>query len=89
MRAATGQVVLASALAGALDVPGGRQSILCHSPPLLMFLADERRSILCHSPPLLMSMAWINYGWIGQEAGSGFCDIARPTLGVFASLDRF
>jgi hypothetical protein len=29
------------------------------------------------------------YGWIGQGSGSGFSDIARPTLGGFASLDRF
>jgi hypothetical protein len=29
------------------------------------------------------------YGWTGQETGSGFINIARPTLGVFASLDRF
>ena len=29
------------------------------------------------------------YGWIGQQSGSGFINIARPTLGVFASLDRF
>jgi hypothetical protein len=28
------------------------------------------------------------YGWIGQQPGSGFSDIARPALGVFASLDR-
>jgi hypothetical protein len=29
------------------------------------------------------------YGWIPHNAGFGFLDIARPTLGVFASLDRF
>jgi hypothetical protein len=29
-----------------------------------------------------------NYGWTGQQSGSGFSDIARPALGVFASLDR-
>jgi hypothetical protein len=29
------------------------------------------------------------YGWTGQQSGSGFSDIARPALGVFASLDRF
>jgi hypothetical protein len=29
------------------------------------------------------------YGWTGQQSSSGFFDIARPTLGVFASLDRF
>jgi hypothetical protein len=29
------------------------------------------------------------YGWTGRQSSSGFCDIARPALGVFASLDRF
>jgi hypothetical protein len=29
------------------------------------------------------------YGWTGQQSGSGVSDIARPALGVFASLDRF
>jgi hypothetical protein len=29
------------------------------------------------------------YGWTGHKPGSGFFDIARPALGVFASLDRF
>jgi hypothetical protein len=29
------------------------------------------------------------YGWIGQRSGSGFSDMPRPTLGAFASLDRF
>ena len=28
------------------------------------------------------------YGWTGHKSSSGFSDIARPTLGVFASLDR-
>jgi hypothetical protein len=31
----------------------------------------------------------IDYGWIGQQSGSGFCDRPPATLGVFASLDRF
>jgi hypothetical protein len=30
-----------------------------------------------------------HYGWIGQQRSSVFFDIARPALGVFASLDRF
>jgi hypothetical protein len=30
-----------------------------------------------------------SYGWTGQQSGSGLFDIARPALGVFASLDRF
>ena len=29
------------------------------------------------------------YGWIGQRSSSGFFDIAGPTMGVFASSDRF
>jgi hypothetical protein len=29
------------------------------------------------------------YGWTGHKPGSGFSDMPRPTLGVFASLDRF
>jgi hypothetical protein len=29
------------------------------------------------------------YGWTGQQSSSGFIHTARPTLGVFASLDRF
>jgi hypothetical protein len=29
------------------------------------------------------------YGWIPHNAGFGFLDMARPVLGVFASLDRF
>jgi hypothetical protein len=29
------------------------------------------------------------YGWTGQQSSSGFSDMPRPTLGVFASLDRF
>jgi hypothetical protein len=29
------------------------------------------------------------YGWIGQQPSSGFCDRPPATLGVFASLDRF
>jgi hypothetical protein len=29
------------------------------------------------------------YGWMPHNAGFGFLDIARPALGVFASLDRF
>jgi hypothetical protein len=28
------------------------------------------------------------YGWIGHKSSSGFSDIPRPALGVFASLDR-
>jgi hypothetical protein len=28
-------------------------------------------------------------GPLGHETGSGFSDISRPALGVFASLDRF
>jgi hypothetical protein len=28
-----------------------------------------------------------SYGWTGQESSSGFFDIARPALGVFASLE--
>jgi hypothetical protein len=35
------------------------------------------------------SRAAARYGWTGQQSGSGFFDIARPALGVFASLDRF
>ena len=31
----------------------------------------------------------ITYGWTGQRSSSGFFDIARPALGVFASSDRF
>jgi hypothetical protein len=34
-------------------------------------------------------MSATKYGWIGQQSGSGCINIARPTLGVFASLDRF
>jgi hypothetical protein len=33
--------------------------------------------------------AILGYGWIGQQSGSDFSDIAGPTLGVFASSDRF
>jgi hypothetical protein len=29
-----------------------------------------------------------SYGWIGQQPSSGFFDIARPAVGVFASSDR-
>jgi hypothetical protein len=29
------------------------------------------------------------YGWTGQQSGSGFSDMPRPALWVFASLDRF
>jgi hypothetical protein len=29
------------------------------------------------------------YGWIPHNSSFGFLDIVRPTLGVFASLDRF
>jgi hypothetical protein len=38
---------------------------------------------------LLLLMAQMQYGWTGQGSSSGFFDIARPALGVFASLDRF
>jgi hypothetical protein len=31
---------------------------------------------------------WLD-GWIGHKPGSGLSDMPRPTLGVFASLDRF
>jgi hypothetical protein len=34
-------------------------------------------------------MLIITYDWTGQRSGSGLSDIARPALGVFASLDRF
>ena len=30
-----------------------------------------------------------HYGWIPHNSSFGFLDIARATLGVFASLDRF
>jgi hypothetical protein len=30
-----------------------------------------------------------DYGWIGQQSGSGFCDQTPATLGVFAALGRF
>jgi hypothetical protein len=40
------------------------------------------------SGPIGAYRASIAYGWIGQRSGSGFSDIAGPTLGVFASLDR-
>ena len=29
------------------------------------------------------------YGWTGRQSSSGFCDMPRLALGVFASLDRF
>jgi hypothetical protein len=35
------------------------------------------------------SRSQVSYGWTGQQSSSGFFDIARPTLGVFASSDRF
>jgi hypothetical protein len=31
----------------------------------------------------------VAYGWTGQQSGSVFSDMPRPTLRVFASLDRF
>jgi hypothetical protein len=34
-------------------------------------------------------LAIAQYGWTGQQSGSGFCDRHPATLGVFASLDRF
>jgi hypothetical protein len=48
------------------------------SKPPNLFVSDTRISYLD-----------IEYGWIGQQSNSGFLDIARPALGVFASLDRF
>jgi hypothetical protein len=30
-----------------------------------------------------------NYGWTGQQSGSGFINLTPATLGVIASLDRF
>jgi hypothetical protein len=33
--------------------------------------------------------AIVPYGWTGQQSGSGFFDMPRLALGVFASLDRF
>jgi hypothetical protein len=43
------------------------------------------RNVQCDSVP---TSKQITYGWTGHNAGFGFLDIARPTLGVFVSLDR-
>jgi hypothetical protein len=39
------------------------------------------------SPPLCTHL--LPYGWIGQQPSSGFFDMPRLALGVFASSDRF
>jgi hypothetical protein len=42
---------------------------------------------------LVLPQGWTKgyklYGWTGQQSSSGLSDMPRPTLGVFASLDRF
>jgi hypothetical protein len=59
---------------------------------LLRMLTSEDRTAGVSTFLLLLKgvdMATEEYGWIGQQSGSGFSDIAGPTLGVFASSDRF
>jgi hypothetical protein len=64
-------------------------------PPPVRKHAARTSVPCCTACPLVASTAAVRwrcctaYGWIGQQSSSGFCDIARPTLGVFASLDRF
>jgi hypothetical protein len=36
----------------------------------------------------LNAQAAASYGWTGPKSSSGFSDMPRPTLGVFASLNR-
>jgi hypothetical protein len=62
--------------------------LLSHHINVAINITVARLAPVIGDPPM-HSPKVNNYGWIGQQPSSGFIKIARPTLGVFASLDRF
>jgi hypothetical protein len=65
---------------------------VCQYVKVLPLSSSYRISRLAHprrTGPLCVLEHHRDYGWTGHKSSSDFSDIARPALGVFASLDRF
>jgi hypothetical protein len=52
----------------------------------VLFTRFEQSQPVAKKDPLYAAQL---YGWTGRKSSSGFSDMPRPALGVFASLDRF